>query len=155
MRDGILAGVGWLEATTKRRLGDARAPLFVFARSGAEKSMPGMLDTILDVGMNAASVRGLIRMTGNPGLLPAIRLYVRGGGRRRAPGRFAKLTAARAQEYRRLSALQGLKGTAVTVETMVFGNSAAIPVPASRSRAIRPQASGVRRPRGRARLSLR
>ena len=66
MREGVVTGVGWLEATTERRLGDARTPLFVSVRSGAEKSMPGMLDTILDVGMNAMSVHGLIRTTGNP-----------------------------------------------------------------------------------------
>ena len=66
MRNGVVAGIGWLEAATKHRLGDGRSPLFVSVRSGAERSMPGMLDTILDVGMNAASVHGLIRMTGNP-----------------------------------------------------------------------------------------
>ncbi|HKN27264.1 MAG TPA: PEP/pyruvate-binding domain-containing protein [Roseiarcus sp.] len=66
MRNGVVAGIGWLEAAMKRRLGDARTPLFVSVRSGAEKSMPGMLDTVLDVGMNGASVHGLIRMTGNP-----------------------------------------------------------------------------------------
>jgi pyruvate,orthophosphate dikinase len=66
MRKGVVAGVGWLEAATRRRLGDGRTPLFVSVRSGAEKSMPGMLDTVLNVGMNASSVHGLIRMTGNP-----------------------------------------------------------------------------------------
>jgi len=66
MRNGMVAGIGWLEAATKHRLGDSRSPLFVSVRSGAERSMPGMLDTVLDVGMNAASVHGLIRMTGNP-----------------------------------------------------------------------------------------
>ena len=66
MRNGLVAGIGWLEAATKQRLGDGRAPLFVSVRSGAERSMPGMLDTVLNVGMNAASVHGLIRLTGNP-----------------------------------------------------------------------------------------
>ena len=66
MHKGVVAGIGWLEAATRRHLGDARSPLFVSVRSGAEKSMPGMLDTVLDVGMNAKSVHGLIRMTGNP-----------------------------------------------------------------------------------------
>jgi pyruvate,orthophosphate dikinase len=66
MRRGVVAGSGWLEAATKHRLGDGRSPLFVSVRSGAERSMPGMLDTVLNVGMNATSVHGLIRMTGNP-----------------------------------------------------------------------------------------
>ena len=44
MRKGVLAGIGWLEAAAKHRLGDSRSPLFVSVRSGAERSMPGMLD---------------------------------------------------------------------------------------------------------------
>ncbi len=68
LREGLVEGVERLEAATERRLGDARAPLFVSVRSGAEKSMPGMLETILDVGMNPVSVHGLIRAAGNPRL---------------------------------------------------------------------------------------
>lgn len=61
-------GVAKLEAATGKRLGDDRAPLLVSVRSGAAKSMPGMLSTILDVGLNGVSVRGLIGLTGNPRL---------------------------------------------------------------------------------------
>ena len=61
-------GIAWLEHTTGRRLGDPRWPLLVSVRSGAAQSMPGMLATILDVGLNAESVRGLIGLTGNPRL---------------------------------------------------------------------------------------
>jgi len=68
VRKGITTGIERLEAATTRQLGDSRTPLFVSVRSGAEKSMPGMLETILDVGMNAVSVHGLIRATGNPRL---------------------------------------------------------------------------------------
>jgi pyruvate, orthophosphate dikinase len=68
LRAGLAEGVARLEAATGRKLGDARAPLFVSVRSGAEQSMPGMLETVLDVGMNAVSVHGLIRATGNPRL---------------------------------------------------------------------------------------
>ncbi len=68
LRDGLAEGVARLEAATRRKLGDARAPLLVSVRSGAEQSMPGMLETVLDVGMNAASLHGLIRTTGNPRL---------------------------------------------------------------------------------------
>ena len=66
MRKGLAPASTGSRQTTARRLGDARAPLFVSVRSGAERSMPGMLDTILNVGMNATSVHGLIRLTGNP-----------------------------------------------------------------------------------------
>ena len=65
---GLRDGIKRLEEATGRHLGDARAPLLVSVRSGAAQSMPGMLATILDVGLNADSVRGLIRLTGNPRL---------------------------------------------------------------------------------------
>ncbi|MDI9849636.1 PEP/pyruvate-binding domain-containing protein [Rhodoblastus sp. 17X3] len=68
LRKGVVAGIEGLEAATGARFGDSRSPLFVSVRSGAEKSMPGMLETILDVGMNNASLHGLIRTTGNPRL---------------------------------------------------------------------------------------
>lgn len=65
---GLGAGIAGLEAATGRRFGDDRAPLLVSVRSGAAQSMPGMLATILDVGLNPATVRGLIGLTGNPRL---------------------------------------------------------------------------------------
>ncbi len=68
LREKLAEGVARLEAASGRKLGDARAPLLVSVRSGAEKSMPGMLETVLDVGMNAVSAHGLIRATGNPRL---------------------------------------------------------------------------------------
>src|SRR3974390_1743918 len=68
LKSGVRRGVARLGAVTGRRFGDSRLPLFVSVRSGAARSMPGMLDTILDVGMNADSVRGLIGLSGNPRL---------------------------------------------------------------------------------------
>ncbi len=68
LRNGLRLGVSRLEAATGRRLGDSRSPLLLSVRSGAARSMPGMLDTILDVGMNGESVQGLVRLTGNPRL---------------------------------------------------------------------------------------
>src|SRR5215472_3365241 len=65
---GLEEGIAKLEKTTGRRFGDPRAPLLVSVRSGAAQSMPGMLSTILDVGLNADSVQGLIGLTGNPRL---------------------------------------------------------------------------------------
>ena len=55
-----------LEEQAGRRLGDPEDPLLVSVRSGARESMPGMLDTILNLGLNARSVEGLAAATGNP-----------------------------------------------------------------------------------------
>jgi len=49
-----------------RRFGDAGDPLLVSVRSGAPASMPGMMDTILDLGLNDTTVEGLARQTGDP-----------------------------------------------------------------------------------------
>jgi pyruvate,orthophosphate dikinase len=57
-----------IEEASGLRFGDARKPLLVAVRSGAPVSMPGMLETVLDIGLCDASVRGLIRLTGNPRL---------------------------------------------------------------------------------------
>lgn len=63
------AGLPALEALTARRLGDARRPLLVSVRSGAPVSMPGMMETVLDVGLCDETVPGLLRLTGNPRLV--------------------------------------------------------------------------------------
>ena len=55
-----------LERIMGRRLGDADDPLLVSVRSGAKFSMPGMMDTVLNLGLNDRSVEGLARRTGNP-----------------------------------------------------------------------------------------
>jgi pyruvate, orthophosphate dikinase len=54
-----------LEAQAGKRLGDAADPLLVSVRSGARESMPGMLDTVLNLGLNDESLEGLARTTGN------------------------------------------------------------------------------------------
>ena len=54
-----------LEKTMSRRVGDPDDPLLVSVRSGAEISMPGMMDTILNLGLNDSSVKGLTERTGN------------------------------------------------------------------------------------------
>ncbi len=48
------------------RFGDLRRPLLVAVRSGAKASMPGMMDTVLNLGLNEATLQGLIRRTNNP-----------------------------------------------------------------------------------------
>ena len=55
-----------LEKKMGKKLGDASDPLLVSVRSGAASSMPGMMDTILNLGLNDKSVEGLAKKTGNP-----------------------------------------------------------------------------------------
>lgn len=57
-----------LEEASGRRLGDARRPLLVSVRSGAPVSMPGMMETLLDVGLNDTTVAGVVALTGQPRL---------------------------------------------------------------------------------------
>lgn len=57
-----------LQQQTGRRFGDARRPLLVSVRSGAAVSMPGMMETVLNVGLNSETLSGLRRLTGNPRL---------------------------------------------------------------------------------------
>ena len=57
-----------LEKTSGKAFGSRRNPLLVSVRSGAPVSMPGMMETLLNIGLNDESVRGLIRATGNPRL---------------------------------------------------------------------------------------
>jgi len=60
------AALGRLQDRAGHRLGDAANPLLVSVRSGARRSMPGMLDTILNLGLNDDSVVGLAERSGNP-----------------------------------------------------------------------------------------
>ena len=55
-----------LEERTSKKFGDSQNPLLVSARSGAKLSMPGMLDTVLNLGLNEETLQGLIQLTGNP-----------------------------------------------------------------------------------------
>jgi pyruvate,orthophosphate dikinase len=61
----IDAAVGRLEETTGKRFGDPSDPLLVSVRSGAAVSMPGMMDTILNLGLNDVAVQGLAAATAN------------------------------------------------------------------------------------------
>jgi pyruvate,orthophosphate dikinase len=183
LQDGLKQGIEFLERATGKRFGDLRNPLLVSVRSGAARSMPGMLDTVLDVGCTSAAVQGLIRTTGRPRLawdcrrrfLESYTETVLGLDPAPFAARMAELVASegaasdreldsealeclandlqasiedddgwlenataqlesaaravyrswmseRAQTYRRLQKLDDLKGTAVTVQAMVFGN---------------------------------
>lgn len=186
LRPALAAGIARLEMATGRSFGGTRRPLLVSVRSGAAVSMPGMMETVLDVGLNADTVEALVRLTGNPRLAwDSYRRLVQGyaevvAGLPTAPFD-ALLTAAVAREeadteqeldhrtlraltlamldcyrslagtafphdpydqlvaaaeavfrswdapkaasYRRLNGIGDDAGTAVTVQTMVFGNA--------------------------------
>ena len=61
-------GIDRLERITGLGFGLSRKPLLVSVRSGAAISMPGMMETVLDVGVNDETVEGLVRLSGNPRL---------------------------------------------------------------------------------------
>jgi pyruvate,orthophosphate dikinase len=184
LREGLKAGVAYLEEATGKRFGDHRDPLLVSVRSGAARSMPGMLDTVLNVGCTSVAVQGLIRATGRPHLAwDCRRRFIESFGETvlgldlvPLAARLAELVASeevasdreldsealerlatdeqalveigsdgwledaeaqleaaaravyqswvseRAQTYRKLQNLEQLRGTAVTVQAMVFGN---------------------------------
>src|SRR3954471_22610702 len=61
----VSEALGRLEGAAGKKLGDPEDPLLVSVRSGARESMPGMLDTVLNLGLNDDSVQGLARATGN------------------------------------------------------------------------------------------
>jgi pyruvate,orthophosphate dikinase len=177
------AGLHALERATGLALGDARRPLLLSVRSGAPVSMPGMMETILNVGLCDATVGGLLRQTGNPRLvwdayrrlvatygevvagLPGqlfdeattamvgmrderdldfadlrelthrfLDVYAHAAGRLfpQDPGLqlagaieavLASWQSLKAREYRRLNSIPDVIGTAVTVQSMVFGNA--------------------------------
>ena len=59
-------GLQFVESATGLKYGDRRRPLLVSVRSGAPVSMPGLMETLLNVGLNRQTLDGLIFMTGNP-----------------------------------------------------------------------------------------
>jgi pyruvate, orthophosphate dikinase len=184
LSEGLSEGIAFLESATGRQFGSRRLPLLVSVRSGAARSMPGMLDTVLDVGCSPDAVQGLLRMSGHPrfawdcrrrflesyasvvlGLDPqpfadrlAALVAAEGVGSAQAldseaverlAGQYQQMiddeddavsddpmeqlqaaaqavyrswTSDRARTYRQIAGLEDLAGTAVTVQTMVFGN---------------------------------
>jgi pyruvate,orthophosphate dikinase len=66
LREEVDRHLKQLEQATKKRLGDARNPLLVSVRSGAAVSMPGMMETILNLGLNDHTVQGLASGSKNP-----------------------------------------------------------------------------------------
>jgi pyruvate,orthophosphate dikinase len=175
-----------LEQAAGLVFGDARKPLLVSVRSGAPVSMPGMLDTVLNIGLTRSTLPGLVALTGNPRLawdcylrliasyaqtvqgldlrpfeklsanaaavagsqdiagldtlalrdlvLRHLELFSDLAGEpfpddpfqqlvRAVDAVFRSWNAEKAKCYRRINRLEGLPGTAVTVQRMVFGNA--------------------------------
>src|SRR6187402_2836584 len=65
LRAEVATGLAHIEKVTGKRFGDAADPLLVSVRSGARTSMPGMMDTVLNLGLNDATVQGLAATSGD------------------------------------------------------------------------------------------
>jgi pyruvate, orthophosphate dikinase len=128
-----------IERQVGRRFGDAADPLLVSVRSGAPVSMPGMLDTILNLGLSDETTDGLARAAGDAAFAKACRdrldtmyraivgvidvpadpwLQLRGA----VEAVFRSWDSDRARSYRAKEAIPDDLGTAVVVQAMVFGN---------------------------------
>ena len=131
-----------VEAAVGRRFGDGSDPLLVSVRSGAPVSMPGMMDTILNLGLNEATTSGLARASGSDALArdcrerfdASFRAIVGVGAvpddpwlqlRQAIAAVFRSWNSDRAKAYRREEGIADDLGTAVTVQAMVFGNRGA------------------------------
>ena len=125
-----------------RRFGDAADPLLVSVRSGAPVSMPGMMDTILDLGLTASTVDGLAAATGSTDFAADCRRRLAEGWRAvigddevpddpwvqlraAVEAVFQSWNSDRARAYREREGIADDLGTAVTVQAMVFGNRGA------------------------------
>ena len=66
IQNQIFEAITWMESINNKKFGDTEDPLLVSVRSGARASMPGMMDTILNLGLNDVAVEGFAKKTGNP-----------------------------------------------------------------------------------------
>ena len=66
MWDQVLAAMKVIEEATGKVFGNPKNPLLVSCRSGAKFSMPGMMDTVLNIGLNDETAKGMVELTGNP-----------------------------------------------------------------------------------------
>jgi len=134
----LRAHMARVEGTLGRRFGDPEDPLLVSMRSGAPVSMPGMMDTLLNLGLNDATAAGLARLSGDPAFVAACRArlaesYPRIVGRALPEDPWEQLRGAveavfrswngdRAVAYRKREGIADDLGTGVIVQAMVFGN---------------------------------
>ena len=130
-----------LEAAVGRRFGDPADPLLVSVRSGAPVSMPGMMDTILNLGLNDATTRALAQVTGDAVFAQSCRERLEASFRSTVGAEppihpwqqlrlaieavFRSWNSDRARAYRQREGISDDLGTAVTVQAMVFGNRGA------------------------------
>src|SRR5688572_9351230 len=137
--DEVRARMADIEAAVGRRFGDPGDPLLVSVRSGAPVSMPGMMDTILNLGLNDATMLGLGRAAGSDAFAQACRERFVASFRSivgvpdvpddpwtqlrlAIEAVFRSWDSPRARAYRRKEGIPDDLGTAVTVQAMVFGN---------------------------------
>lgn len=66
IRNQVSEALHWVETLTAKKFGDVENPLLFSVRSGARASMPGMMDTVLNLGLNDKTVLGLAKKTNNP-----------------------------------------------------------------------------------------
>lgn len=66
IREQMIEALGWVEKLTGKKFGDLENPLLFSVRSGARASMPGMMDTVLNLGLNDKTVLALAKKTNNP-----------------------------------------------------------------------------------------
>jgi pyruvate, orthophosphate dikinase len=126
-----------VEEKVGRRFGDPSVPLLVSVRSGAPVSMPGMMDTILDLGLNEETTAGLARVAGSEFAGACRERFeanfrsIVGGDvpddawlqlRQAVEAVFRSWNSNRAVAYRHKEGIPDDLGTAVTVQAMVFGN---------------------------------
>jgi pyruvate, orthophosphate dikinase len=128
--------IAGLEAATHRKLGGPQRPLAVSVRSGGSVSMPGMLSTILNLGLTAEATAGLAAETGDLRFALDSRLRFLSSFasavvgvdpesldlERAVAAVFSSWDTPRARTYRELHGIPHDLGTAVTVQAMVFGN---------------------------------
>ncbi len=65
LKEQLEDALGKVEKLMGKKFGDPKDPLLVSVRSGARKSMPGMMETVLNIGLNAKTIEGMIKKTGN------------------------------------------------------------------------------------------
>ncbi len=131
--------VGQIESAVGRRFGGPGDPLLVSVRSGAPVSMPGMMDTIPNLGLNEATAQGLAAASGDQAFAAACRsrfetMYGEVTGaeevsedpweqlRQAVEAVFRSWNSDRARSYRDREGIPDDMGTGVTVQAMVFGN---------------------------------
>lgn len=135
---GVLNHLAELERRAGKRFGDPSSPLLLSVRSGAARSMPGMMDTVLNLGLTESLRDALGTQTGDPAWaedtwIRFVRSYTGIVGAtppedpleqlREAVGAvFRSWNSERAVAYRKRHQITDVVGTAVTVQAMVFGN---------------------------------